>query len=79
VRDVFDSPRAWRDVVAAAVETGIAPDDVEVGRRLRPFLDAPVSELDRALIQWGEPEGADELRKRLAALRAEWVDSAARP
>jgi alpha-L-rhamnosidase len=79
VRDVFDSPRAWRDVVAAAVETGVTTDDVEVGRRLRPFLHAPVSELDRALIQWEEPEGADELRKRLAALRADWAQSPVRP
>jgi alpha-L-rhamnosidase len=79
VRDVLDAPRAWREVLAAAVETGIAADDVEVARRLRPFLDAPVGELDRALIQWGEPEGADELRKRLAALRTEWTESPHKP
>jgi alpha-L-rhamnosidase len=79
VRDVLDAPRAWREVVAAALETGIATDDVEVARRLRPFLDASVSEIDRALIQWGEPEGADELRKRLAALRSEWAESPQKP
>ena len=79
VRDVLDSPRAWRDVVTAAVDTGLAEDDAEVARRLRPFLGAPATELDRAIVQWGEPAGADELRKRLAELRAGWAAAAGRP
>jgi hypothetical protein len=55
-----------------ATESGFASDDAEVAHRLRPFLDAPATALDAALIRFGGPDGAEELRRRLAELRAGW-------
>jgi alpha-L-rhamnosidase len=46
VREVFDEPKVWSAVVAAAVEAGIAPrGEPEIARRLAPHLDAPVADL----------------------------------
>jgi alpha-L-rhamnosidase len=49
VRDVLDHEVTWRQVVAAATETGVVGDEAEAAARLQPFLDAPSSRLVDAL------------------------------
>ena len=49
VRDVLDHEDTWRQVVAAAVETGVASDEAQAAARLQAYLDAPSSRLVDAL------------------------------
>lgn len=50
VRDVLDNPVTWSAVVAAAVETGVAPQgEAQAAGRLAAYLDAPATDLGRAL------------------------------
>ena len=51
IRDVLDDPDAWSAVVAAAVETGVAPQgEVQVARRLAAYLDAAATDLARTAL-----------------------------
>jgi alpha-L-rhamnosidase len=68
VRDVFDHEETWRQVVAAAVETGVASDEAQVAARLRAFLDAPSSRLIDALAPPGLINGGQALHARLDGL-----------
>jgi alpha-L-rhamnosidase len=65
VRDVLDHEDTWRQVVAAATETGVASDDTQAAARLQPFLDAPSSRLVDALAAFGLVEGGQELQAKL--------------
>jgi len=65
VRDVLDHEDTWRQVVAAAVETGVVGDEAEAAARLQVFLDAPSSRLVDALAL--APPGLAKGRKALHA------------
>ncbi len=53
IRAVLDHEPTWRGVVAAAVEADAAVDEAEVAERLAPFLDAPATDLLKALTMDG--------------------------
>lgn len=64
VREVLDDPAIWSAVVTAAVETGVAVrGEAQAAAALAAYLDAPATELARAL----DPEGI-EFGKRVTAL-----------
>jgi alpha-L-rhamnosidase len=65
VRDVLDHEGTWRQVVAAATETGVVGDEAEAAARLQPFLDAPSSRLVDALAH--TPPGLAKGRRALHA------------
>jgi alpha-L-rhamnosidase len=65
VRDVLDHEDTWRQVVAAATETGVVGDEAEAAARLQAFLDAPSSRLVDALVL--APPGLAKGRKALHA------------
>ena len=65
VRDVLDHEDTWRQVVAAAVETGVVSDEAQAAARLQPFLDAPSRRLVDALAH--APPGLSKGRKALHA------------
>jgi alpha-L-rhamnosidase len=65
VRDVLDHEDTWRQVVAAAVESGVVGDEAEAAARLQPFLDAPSSRLVDALAH--APPGLAKGRQALHA------------
>ena len=65
VRDVLDHEDTWRQVVAAAVETGVVSDEAQAAARLQAFLDAPSSRLVDALTH--APPGLSKGRKALHA------------
>jgi alpha-L-rhamnosidase len=67
IREVMDHQPAWEQVVAAAAAAG-AGDEAQVARRLRPYLDAPATELIDALTAGGFVVGAADLQARLAGL-----------
>jgi alpha-L-rhamnosidase len=68
VRDVLDHEETWRQVVAAAVETGVVGDEAQAAARLRAFLDAPSGRLVDALALHGIVEGGEALHARLDGL-----------
>jgi alpha-L-rhamnosidase len=68
VRDVLDHEETWRQVAAAAVETGVASDEAQAAARLRAFLDAPASRLVDALAPPGLISGGQALHARLDGL-----------
>jgi alpha-L-rhamnosidase len=70
VRDVLDHEETWRQVVAAAVETGVAGDEAQAAGRLQAFLDAPASRLVDALAPPGLIDGGQALHARLDGLLA---------
>jgi alpha-L-rhamnosidase len=65
VRDVLDREDTWRQVVAAAVETGVVSDEAQAAARLQPFLDAPSRRLVDALAPPGFVKGGEALLARL--------------
>jgi alpha-L-rhamnosidase len=65
VRDVLDHEETWRQVVAAAVETGVASDEAQAAARLQAFLDAPSMRLVYALAPPGLIDGGQALHARL--------------
>lgn len=65
VRDVLDHLPSWTAVATAAVDSGIARDDVDAARRLRPFLDAPGADIGFALTNGGMRPGSDAFRARI--------------
>jgi hypothetical protein len=66
IRDLLDDEHTWTAVVTACVASGIADGDVDVARRLRPHLDAPLDRLVDALTAGGFVAGADALSAQLA-------------
>jgi alpha-L-rhamnosidase len=68
VRDVLDHEDTWRQVVAAAVETGVAGDEAQAAGRLQAFLDAPARRLVDALAPPGLIDGNQALHARLDSL-----------
>jgi len=68
IRDVLDHEDTWRQVVAAAVETGVASDEAQAAARLQAFLDAPSSRLVDALAPPGLIEGGQALQAKLDGL-----------
>jgi alpha-L-rhamnosidase len=65
IRDVLDHEATWRQVVAAAVETGVVGDEAQAAARLRAFLDAPSSRLTDALAPPGLVADGQALKARL--------------
>ncbi|OLF07047.1 alpha-L-rhamnosidase [Actinophytocola xinjiangensis] len=65
IRDVFDHVDTWTSVVAAACATEVVSGEVELARRLAPYLDAPASELVSCLTRDRPAPGSDELRTAL--------------
>jgi alpha-L-rhamnosidase len=65
VRDVLDHEDTWRQVVAAATESGVVGDEVEAAARLQAFLDAPSGRLVDALAH--APPGLARGRQALHA------------
>jgi alpha-L-rhamnosidase len=70
VRDVLDHEATWRQVVDAAVETGVAGDEAQAAARLRAFLDAPADQLVDALAPAPLVQGGPALHARLDSLLA---------
>jgi alpha-L-rhamnosidase len=68
VRDVLDHEATWRQVVAAAVDTGVVGGEAQAAARLRAFLDAPARRLVDALALPGLLEGGQALHARLDSL-----------
>jgi alpha-L-rhamnosidase len=68
VRDVLDHEETWRQVVAAALETGVVGDEAQAAARLQAFLDSPSSRLVDALAPPGLVEGGQTLHARLDGL-----------
>jgi alpha-L-rhamnosidase len=68
IRDILDHEQTWRQVVAAAVETGVASDEAQVATRLQPYLDASSSQLVDALAPPGLIEGGLALHAQLDGL-----------
>jgi alpha-L-rhamnosidase len=68
IREVIDDQPLWDAVVSAAMETGVANDDVDVARRLNRLLNEPVALLGPAVTSFREPPGAAEFHKRLELL-----------
>jgi alpha-L-rhamnosidase len=68
VRDVLDHEHSWRQVVAAAVETGVVSDEAQAAARLQAFLDAPSSQLIDALAPPGLIDGGQALHDQLDGL-----------
>ncbi|MDP9417487.1 MAG: glycoside hydrolase family 78 protein [Actinomycetota bacterium] len=66
IREVLNHVPTWQAVVAAAVDTGVAPGgEPAVAARLAAHLAAPISELVDALLPFGHAEGRDRLHERL--------------
>jgi alpha-L-rhamnosidase len=65
VRDVLDHEDTWRQVVAAATESGVVGDEAEAAARLQAFLDAPSGRLVDALAH--APPGLSKGRQALHA------------
>jgi alpha-L-rhamnosidase len=65
VRDVLDHPRIWNMLVDAAVAEGVAADESDLARRLKPLLDYPASELIDRLVDYARGTGRDALHARL--------------
>ncbi|WTF41539.1 glycoside hydrolase family 78 protein [Streptomyces sp. NBC_01604] len=69
VRDVLDEPATWSAVAAAAVRTGVAPGgDAEAARQLAAHLDAPATDLARALAPQEFSAGADAFQHEVDAI-----------
>ena len=68
VRDVLDHEQTWRQVVAAAVEAGVASDEAQAAARLQAVLDAPSSRLIDALAPPGLIDGGQALHAQLDSL-----------
>jgi alpha-L-rhamnosidase len=63
IRQVMDHEPSWERVVFAARESGVADDEAALADRLRPFLDAPATELVDAATAGGfAPGAADQMR-----------------
>jgi alpha-L-rhamnosidase len=67
VRDVLDDAGAWRQVVSAAVELGLASGEPHAASLLRGWLDAPRESLPEAL---APPPLRDRLARRLTRSRS---------
>ncbi len=70
VRDVFDDPAIWTEVVNASAAAGVATDETAVAKRLTPFLDDPAGEVVERLFAHGPRDGYDTLTKQLQPLLA---------
>jgi alpha-L-rhamnosidase len=68
VRDVLDHEETWRQVVAAAMETGVVSDEAQAAARLQAFLDAPSRRLVDGLTLRGMVEGGQALHARVDGL-----------
>jgi len=68
VRDVFDDPAIWAEVVSVTGAAGIAADEAAIAKRLTPFLDAPAGELVERLFAHGPHQARDLLIKQLQPL-----------
>jgi alpha-L-rhamnosidase len=68
IRQLMDHEPTWSRVVAAAIEAGVAADEVTLAGRLERFLDFPTSELVEAVTARGFVPGADAFRAGLSFL-----------
>jgi alpha-L-rhamnosidase len=68
IRQLMDHEPTWGQVVAAAIEAGVAADETALARRLERFLDFPTSELVEAVTVRGFVPGADAFRAGLSFL-----------
>jgi alpha-L-rhamnosidase len=64
----MDHEPTWSRVVAAAIEAGVAADEVTLAGRLERFLDFPTSELVEAVTARGFVPGAEAFRAGLSFL-----------
>ena len=66
IRQVMDHEPSWNQVVAAAVESGVATDEAVLAGRLEHFLDAPAATIVDAATGGGfRPGSADTFRAGL--------------
>ncbi len=65
VRDLFDDPTTWSQVVAAAADSGVATSEIAVATRLAPYLDEPAEQVVSALTGRGLIADADALTRAL--------------
>jgi alpha-L-rhamnosidase len=65
VRDLFDHPDTWLAVAGAAVQSGLAANEVDLARRLAPYLDHPATDLVTFLTRDRPAPGAAALRQAL--------------
>ncbi|UUU29757.1 glycoside hydrolase family 78 protein [Streptomyces sp. CA-210063] len=69
VRDVLDEPAIWSAVAAAAVRTGVTPGgEAEAARQLAAHLDAPATDLARALAPQEFSPGAGAFQHEVDAI-----------
>jgi alpha-L-rhamnosidase len=79
VRDVLDDPATWSAIVTAAVETGVAAEgEAQAAGRLAAYLDAPASDVTRALSVQGSLPGTGALRHRVDAILRSTIDHRSR-
>lgn len=68
IRDVFDDPALWAEVVTATAAVGLAADETAIAKRLTRFLDAPAGDLVERLFAHGPRTSFDDLSRRLQPL-----------
>ncbi|UUU27807.1 hypothetical protein JIX55_48615 [Streptomyces sp. DSM 40750] len=69
IRDVLDEPATWSAVAAAAVRTGVVPGgEAEAARQLAAHLDAPATDLARALAPQEFSPGAVAFQREVDAI-----------
>ncbi|GIM95965.1 alpha-L-rhamnosidase [Paractinoplanes toevensis] len=65
IRQLMDHQPSWDRVVSAAAEAGVAADEAALADRLKPFLDAPATQIVDAATADGFVPGADRFRTLL--------------
>jgi alpha-L-rhamnosidase len=68
VRELIDAEATWRRLSDACVESGAVDSDVQVAKRLAPYLDSDARQLVDILTMGGHAPGAAALRERLDQL-----------
>ena len=68
VRQLIDAEETWRQLSDACVESGAVDNDIEVAKRLAPYLDSDARQLVDILTMGGHAPGAAALRERLNQL-----------
>ena len=67
-RELIDAEETWRQLSDACVESGAVDNDVQIVKRLAPYLDSDARQLVDILTMGGHAPGAAALRERLNRL-----------
>jgi alpha-L-rhamnosidase len=74
VRDAVDDVALWDELVAVAVESGVAPEAAAVARMAAPWFDHPVAALPAALARTGLVAAAEKTQARLGEVLSRLAD-----